>query len=141
MNQYIKNAGYQDTYVGRRLGQYQNVTADRDNYTSGEDVALLLTQLYKKSLVSQTYSDKMLELLLAQERRHKLPSLIPREIAVANKTGELPGREYDSGIIYGTTPYIICMMGEDVSHGIGQGIIASLSQILYEYIEEFPVSN
>lgn len=38
----------------------------------------------------------MIDLMLGQQRRSKIPAGLPSQISVANKTGESPGVENDS---------------------------------------------
>ena len=76
----------------------------------------------------------MLNLLLRQTRRWKIPSGLPSGVKVANKTGELSDVENDAGIIYNDlNDLIIVFMSENVPQpGAAQSTIASLSRQIYD---------
>ena len=50
----------------------------------------------------------MLNLLLAQERRYKIPAGLPSGVKSGNKTGETDSYQHDAAIVYGKkTDYVI----------------------------------
>lgn len=52
----------------------------------------------------------MLNLLLRQTRRWKIPSGLPSGVRVANKTGETSSVDHDMAIVFGKkTDYVICV--------------------------------
>lgn len=78
-------------------------------------------------IVSVEYSQSMIGLMLQQTRRSKIPAGLPSQVSVANKTGESPGVENDSAVVFaagdgehiaGVTPgagdYVIAVMSEGV---------------------------
>ena len=80
------------------------------NVSSAKDCAKLLEEIYEGTCVSKSYSKKMLNLLLKQTRRSKIPSGIPSGIKVANKTGETNSVHHDMAIVYGKkTDYVIAV--------------------------------
>ena len=77
----------------------------------------------------------MEELLLKQEVTYKIPSTIPSESHVANKTGETSDCENDAAIIY--TPkgdYILCIMSCDLSSkSSAVSYLQEMSSLIYRY--------
>ena len=55
----------------------------------------------------------MLNLLLAQERRYKIPAGLPSGVKSGNKTGETDSYQHDAAIVYGKkTDYVIVVFSQ-----------------------------
>ena len=55
----------------------------------------------------------MLNLLLAQERRYKIPAGLPSGVKSGNKTGETDSYQHDAAIVYGKkTDYVIVVFAQ-----------------------------
>ncbi len=129
---YCGEHGYSSTSMGRMLLE-ESPTGE--NYTSVEDCGNFLETLYLKEF---DYSDKMLSLLEAQQRRSKIPAQIPDGVVIANKTGELPGIENDAAIVFGDkNPYIICIMTDGLTDSsLGVNYIAGMSGNIYGFFNQ-----
>lgn len=129
---YCSEHGFSSTSMGRMLLE-ESPTGE--NYTSVEDCASFLETLYLKEF---DYSDKMLSLLEAQQRRSKIPAQIPDGVTIANKTGELPGIENDAAIVYGDkNPYIICIMTDGLTDStLAVNYMASMSGNIYGFFNQ-----
>src|SRR5207248_2774255 len=71
--------------------------------TSGLDMLRFLDLLAHGKAVSSAASADMLHLLLRQRVNDRLPRLLPNDVQVAHKTGNLPGTVNDVGVVYGPT--------------------------------------
>lgn len=129
---YCSEHGFSSTSMGRMLLE-ESPTGE--NYTSVEDCASFLETLYLKEF---DYSDKMLSLLEAQQRRSKIPAQIPDGVTIANKTGELPGIENDTAIVYGDkNPYIICIMTDGLTDStLAVNYMANMSGNIYGFFNQ-----
>ena len=58
-----------------------------ENYTTAEDMALLLEKIYHGELVSPEASAQMLEILKRQKVNDRLPKGLPGYLVIAHKTG------------------------------------------------------
>lgn len=135
INKYLKNNGYTSTRVHHTLhpASSARVTDGSSNTSSAKDCGVLLEKIYKGTCVSKEYSQKMLNLLLAQERRWKIPAGIPSGIKVANKTGETTTTDHDIAIVYGKkTDYVICVFSSGSSSASTK--IAAISKTVYNYL-------
>ena len=131
VNSFCAQYGYSNTSMGRLL-LADNSTAD--NYTSVGDCGKFLYHMYINKF---SRSGEMMELLLAQTRRSKIPAGIPDGVQVGNKTGELDDVQNDAAIVYAEKPYVVCIMAEGVSGTEGPvQAIASLSQVIYGYTNQ-----
>lgn len=117
-------------------GFTESKVSDKNNPPSSTtyDIALFFDRLYKKKLVDETYSEKMLSLLKRQSLNQKIPKYLPEEIAVAHKTGELDGFSHDAGIVYAPSgDYIFVMLSESTARLQANERIALVSKEIYNY--------
>lgn len=104
--------------------------------SSAYDTALFFEKLYKGKLANQEYTDRMLDLLKAQQLNDKLPKYLPEETIIAHKTGELDAFTHDAGIIF--TPkgdYIIVILSESDTPSAAEERIAQLSKDVYNFFQ------
>jgi beta-lactamase class A len=103
-----------------------------ENVTStAADMALFLEMVVLRAAVSREASLEMLDLMLAQKVRDRLPALLPPGTEVANKTGDLPEVTHDVGIVYSPQPtYVIAVLSD---RGGESEPIALLSRAIYDY--------
>ena len=127
VNDFCEKEGYKDSVMGRML----LAPADNgDNYTSVGDCMEFLKKVYNNSY---EYSEKMLEHLKGQERKHKIPRGLPEGVASASKTGELGNVENDVAIVFAERPYILCVMSGNLSDaGRAQNLITKISSEVYK---------
>lgn len=129
VNNYCSSYGFSSTSMSRLMLQPNTYG---DNYTSTGDCGRFLLKVYNGEL---SHSIEMLNLLKQQTRTSKIPAGVPYGVVTANKTGELDYVQNDVAIVYGDTPYIICVMSENLSSSEAaiQSIV-DISSGVYEYI-------
>ena len=135
INNYLKKKGYTSTGVHHTLHPSSS-SYQRDglgsNRSSAKDVGKLLEKIYKNQAVSRKYSNQMLNLLLAQERRYKIPAGLPSGVKSGNKTGETDSYQHDAAIVYGKkTDYVIVVFAQ-VGEYTGINGIKEISGMVYE---------
>ena len=136
VEQYIEEAGYENTGIFHTLSPSSTEpesTANEENYTCVLDCGILLESIWNGTCVSAEASEKMLDLLLAQQVTEKIPSGIPEGILVANKTGETETVQHDAAIVFGEdTDYILCVMSSEVEGaGSAVSVIQEISSAVY----------
>ncbi len=134
-NEYTSSLGCSNTSHNSELVEYDGYKAyyKGNNRTSPRDCGHILTLIYKGKLVSQTASEKMLNLLKAQTRTWKIPSALPEGTVVANKTGETSKVEADAAIVYSPGgDYVLCVIGNG-NVDSGTQTIQKISRITYDY--------
>jgi len=132
VNAYARAIGCADTEMNRLM----LVDNGLQNYTSARDCAILLGMIYRGECVSAAYSEKMLELLKAQQRTSKIPAGVPKGVVTANKTGELTGlSECDAAIVFaGESPYILCILSQPEDNSAAIRRIVEISRTVYDSI-------
>lgn len=140
VSDWIKSNGYANTYqcAGYAGGSnYQKtIIAKGSNYTNVYDCGKLLESIYKGTCVSETASSKMMSLLKAQTITFKIPYVIPKNVVVANKTGEVNSYNHDCAVVFlDGNPYILCVMSENTGTAMGYTwCIRNISKAVYDYM-------
>ncbi len=132
---FCKENGYPGTSVGRR---FLESNPSGDNYTTAADTRKFLSDLYHGTLVNEEASKKMLDIVMGQTRKNKIPSGLPAGFTSGNKTGEMPEGyglgciENDSAIIFPPEGqgkgYILTIMSNDLG-GRNSEAISLIGQI------------
>ena len=114
------------------LGLTESAFRHEDVISTAADMALFLEMVVLQAAVSSEASREMLDLMLAQKVRDRLPALLPPGAGVANKTGNLPEVTHDVGIVYAPQPtYVIAVLSD---RGGESEPIAVLSRAIYDYV-------
>lgn len=102
--------------------------------TTASDIGLFLEKLYYGEFANQQSINAMLALLKNQKLRNGIPKLLPKDIAVANKTGELGEYKHDAAIVFSDTgDYIIVVLSKSEDPTGAQRTIARLSKAVYDH--------
>lgn len=137
INKYLKKNGYTGTAVHHTLhpssSSYQS-DGGGSNRSSAKDIGKLLEKIYNNTAVSKTYSKQMLNLMLKQERRWKIPAGLPSGVKSANKTGETDSYQHDAAIVFGKkTDYVIVVFSRAGEYS-GINGIKKISRMVYDYL-------
>lgn len=145
--QFLSDSGYMETGIFHTL--HPSATpftsiSDQRNYTTVSDCAVLLEKLYRENQAGNETAKIMMDFLLNQDNRTKIPYGIPKDVIAANKTGETDDVQHDTAIVYGPqTDYILCIMSSDYENeGDAIDLIQKLSSVVYQALnpEENPAA-
>lgn len=134
INASIQAMGAKETVLGRKMLDFAAKQQGKDNYTSAQDVAMVLQRFLKAD-------PRILDMLSCQKDNSKLPALWgfddydDLEPVFAHKTGELPGFYHDAGILYYKTshPVIMVVLTGGVPHlATGCAFDAKIGKIIYD---------
>lgn len=119
--------------LDRKLG-ITGYSGANDNYAEPAGCAKELQMIYNGTLVSKEASQQMINLLLAQTRRSKIPAGVPAGVPVGNKTGENTGIEHDAAVVYGSKTgghdYVLVVMTKSASNAVAN--IGAISSTVYQ---------
>jgi beta-lactamase class A len=136
VNQTMRGLGLEST----RLLDYHVPSANTGlgPYTSSPaDMAQLMDTIGTGRLVDQETSDEALKLLAQKQASDLLGELLPWNVKIAHKWGEIPGARHEAGIIY--TPqfkYVVIIMTENVDPLGSPSYIRELSKAIYTFFEQ-----
>lgn len=109
LNRFFQARGYQ-AEVQRYF--MSPVVDERDNRMTAEAAALMLVDLYSGKELSSELRDFAVGCLRRQQYREKLPLLLPEDVPVGHKTGELDGVRHDAAVVELENPYVVVIFTE-----------------------------
>ncbi|NLJ94509.1 MAG: serine hydrolase [Clostridiaceae bacterium] len=128
---YFQETGFDFSYLAQYLPSYAFET-------SVTDLGRFYELLYKGELISPKASEEMLNLLNQQQRKSKIPFLLPEEAITYNKTGELDNFSHDSCLVKSPRcDYILIVMSENYDFdGSADYLIQKMSLSIYNYLNK-----
>jgi beta-lactamase class A len=111
---------------------------DKDTATPA-DMNRLLEMLVKRKVVDYVASYRIIEILKeCQTGTARIPGLLPKEIAVAHKSGTLGGSINDTGIVFlpdgaGHLAITVFMKNTKATTAVRERVIADITSYAYEY--------
>lgn len=134
LNQFFKERGYQ-----AEMQRYfmDPVEEGRDNRMSALAAAKMLADLYRGRGLSDSLRDFAVGCLRRQQFREKLPLMLPDDLVVGHKTGELEGVRHDAAVIESAHPYILVVLtAQGREPWEVDRAMAELSLHLYQRLEQ-----
>lgn len=127
INSFIKNSGYSNTILGRKMLDVTTQKMGKENFTSAKDCEKVLDILCNDK--------EWLDILKNQVCNNKLHLYIPEEITFPHKTGELPNFEHDVGRLYINNIWIDILVFTKNLKKNSDGIRLNneIGKIIYEY--------
>jgi beta-lactamase class A len=136
VNQTSVGLGLQST----RLLDWRAPGANDDNgpyTTSPGDMGRLLETIADGRLVDQATSDEALRLMGQKQTSELLGELLPWNVRIAHKWGEIPGAHHDAGIVYAQNfKYVIVVMTENTNPEASPVYIRNLSKTVYDFFSQ-----
>jgi beta-lactamase class A len=106
-----------------------------DGVTTATDLMTFFVALDAGRLVGPVGDARMQDILLGQQIRDRLPTLLPREARVAHKTGDLEHSVHDVGIVYlPRHRFVIVVLSRDVPYDDSKAVIAEVARSAHEWI-------
>ena len=124
VNKTMASLGLQATVLQRKMMDMAARERGLDNFTSPGDMARILEMLATDQVLTPEGCARALDILARQQVNDRLPLLLPLQVKVAHKTGELPGLRHDVGILFiDSRRVVIAALTKDVSAPVGQGLV------------------
>ena len=140
---YLCNAfnsfGLKNTNLSRRVVDFSSRDRGIENYTTAEDMALILEQMYRRSLVNKNVSEKCLKLLKLQRVNDRIPKYLPVDVTVAHKTGLERSACHDVAIVFSCKgDFLICVLTKHANSNSAPSkeFIAKVALHTYAYFEQ-----
>lgn len=136
INHRMISLGLGSTVLRRQMMDFDAARAGKENSTCAADLALLFGVIKDSAGLPKEYGLQMMDILKRQQVRDKLPFYLPEEIAIAHKTGTLPGAEHDGGILFlPGGSYIICILTADLEANYqGLQLVARIGKVIYDHL-------
>jgi beta-lactamase class A len=105
------------------------------NVATAKDLGIALLALVDGKSFSASSTEKMLDILKAQEFNEKIPAYLPKGTVIAHKTGDITGVHHDAAIVYpqGEPPYVLVILtsGYQDEKEANQ-VIAEISRVVWQ---------
>lgn len=138
INSTIKALGGKDTELNRKMMDLESLNKGIDNYTSTDDLTLILSKLYNGQAVNSKYDNKMLDIMKGHQLKSKIPNKLPEGTVVAHKSGEMGGIENDAAIVYTDKgAYILCILTDNGKSEEQVMAISDISREIYNQYMEY----
>ena len=139
LNSAFKNFGLKNTDLSRKIADYQSRDRGIENYTTAEDMALLLEKIYRRDLGNKNVSDQCISMLKLTRLNDRIPKYLPPEITIAHKTGLEKGICHDAGIVFtrkGDFIIVILTKHANSNSAPSKEFIAKISLYAYKYFDQ-----
>lgn len=137
LNNYFKKMGLKNTNLARKMLDFSERKEGEENYTTAEDMAFILEELYHKNFLNKDISQQCLDLLGEQKINDRIPKRLPKcELLIAHKTGLERHVCHDVGIVFTNKgDFLICVLvkHEDRFAWRAKKIISDLALLTYNY--------
>ena len=140
LNNTFKSFGLKNTDLSRKIADYHSRDKGIENYTTAEDMALLLDKIYRRSLGNKNVSDQCISMLKLTRMNDRIPKYLPVDITIAHKTGLENGVCHDAGIVFtnkGDIIIVVLTKHANSNSAPSKGFIAKVSLHAYRYFEQF----
>lgn len=102
-----------------------------NNQTTARALMTLLTAIGNGTAASPSSCEQMVAILKRQTFNAGIPAGVPKDIAVAHKTGTITGIHHDAGIVYAPQPYVLVVMTRGMADEAKSDLlIAQISRII-----------
>ncbi len=101
------------------------------------DMALVAQDLYKHYLENEEVYGELINNLENTDWKDRIDAKLPKDIKVAHKIGNQTKTANDVGIVFGTHPYVLSIMTEEVDFGTACNNIATLSKKIFDFQESY----
>jgi beta-lactamase class A len=142
LNGFFKSEGLAHTNLSRKMMDFRYRKQGVENYTTAEDISLILEKIYRKKFINRYVSGKCLGLLLKQKVNDRIPKKLPQGVPVAHKTGLERNVCHDAGIVFTDQGhFLICVLTKSNAGARKvKKFISDVSLYIYNTYEQRPCS-
>jgi beta-lactamase class A len=142
VNVLLDSLGLTHTRLRRKMMDMKAAAEGRENVATPREISQLLEALYRGKVLNKQFTDDFFNLLSIHKESY-IPRLLPEDLRVANKPGELEGVRNDCGVIFtGKRPYVLCVMSAYFRHERDAGdAIAKISFAAWQMFDRLDRSS
>jgi beta-lactamase class A len=135
-NRAFEALGLAHTSLARFLFDKEAKKAGLENRFQLKEIMDLLEKIYRRTLLGEEASARIIDTLCRQQINHKLPGKLPRGLKIAHKTGEDDGISHDVGLILTGKPYLLGLAADRADVPQWEEALRQISLIIYQSHEE-----
>jgi Beta-lactamase class A len=136
VTQTMRQLGARHIQVLRGVEDSKAFRKGLNNVTNAYDLMVIYEKMAKGEIVDSASCQAMIDILLDQQFNEKIPALLPKNVKVAHKTGNIKGVEHDSGIVFlpNGKKYVLVLLSKNLVHEEkGVKAMAEISKMIYNY--------
>jgi len=131
VNAFLESLGLHQIRLHRKMMDLKAAAEGRENVATPREMMTLLDALYRNKVLNRTLTNDFFK-ILATPKDSWIPRYLPEGLKIANKPGSLEGVRNDSGVIFASRPYILCVMTTYLrSERDAEEAIAQISRAAY----------
>jgi beta-lactamase class A len=136
INAMLDSLGLSHTRLQRKMMDIKAAQSGRENLSTPREMMTLFADLYQRKLLNKALTDDFFK-VLSTPKSSDIPRLIPDDVVIANKPGELAGVRNDVGIVFvPNRPFVIVVMTAYLKHERdGNDAIATIAGAAYDYFD------
>src|SRR6185312_9432814 len=136
-NSTMRSIGAKDIQALRGVEDNKAYELGLNNTVTAYDLMIIFDHLGKGTVVNKAACDSMIQILMHQQLREKIPAKLPADVKVANKTGSITRISHDSGIIFlpNGRKYVLVLLSKGIDNeNSANETLANVSRIIYDYV-------
>jgi beta-lactamase class A len=107
-----------------------------NNSTTARGLMVLFERLASGTAVGRKPDAAMIEVLKRQKFNDAIPAGLPKNVAVAHKTGNITRIHHDAGIVYAKRPYVLVILVRGIQDSKQSGaLMAKMSRAVYNSVK------
>lgn len=133
----MRTFGAERTLVLRGVEDGPAFRANRNNVTTADDLAAILTAIERRTAASPASTEFLLAALRAQAFNDQIPAGLPPGTPVAHKTGQITATLHDAAIIYppGRAPFVLVVLTRGIPEPqIAERLTADIASIAWAWL-------
>lgn len=136
VNDLMASLGLTHTLLRRKMMDIKAASEGRENISTPREMMTLLADIYQGKVLNKETTEDFFK-MLSTHKDSFLPRLLPDNIRIANKPGELEAVRNDSGIVFvPNRPYAICVMTTYLKNERdGEDTISNISEVAYQMFD------
>jgi beta-lactamase class A len=136
VNRMLDSLGLHQMRLRRKMMDLEAAKQGRENTSTPRDMAALLEMVYRGKILNKESTDDFLK-LLSTTKSSPIPKLLPEDVRIANKPGELAGVRNDHGIVFvKNRPFVISVMTSYAGdERAANNAISEIAKKAYDYFD------
>lgn len=136
-NQTMRSIGAKDIQALRGVEDNKAYDLGMNNKVTAYDLMIIFDHLAKGNVVNKKACKEMINILMHQQLREKIPAKLPADVKLANKTGSIDKISHDSGIVFlpDGRKYVVVLLSRGVEDEKSVNeTLADVSRIIYDHV-------
>ena len=139
LNDYFRKMGLKDTNISRKMLDFEERSEGIENYTTAQDMAGIMENLYHGNFLNKDISERCLLILGRQKINDRIPRRLPKDgTFIAHKTGLERHICHDVGIVFTRKGnFLICVLvkHDDRYAQSAKKLIADIALLTYNFYQ------